>query len=293
MRNWQWIVLIVMALANVGLVAVFAPFVSADLQASAAAPPLPVRDDERAATPVRAPAPADAPRPSPTPSAAGSDAGAGNVTTIVVPTPPPLALSAPPPTPAPALPPEARITAIGGRKQKYSLSCEARSAADWAAYFGFALDEDEFLRRLPVSDNPDFGFVGDVNGAWGQTPPNPYGVHAGPVAYLLRQYGLNAHAYKGLTWDHLRAQIAEGKPVVVWVVGHVERGKGVEYTAADGRTTLVARYEHTVIVIGYTPDTVTVLDGSKIHTRSLSVFLDSWAALGNMAVTRGLIHFSK
>jgi hypothetical protein len=163
------------------------------------------------------------------------------------------------------------------RKQQYALSCEARSAADWAAFFGFAVDEDEFLHRLPASDNPDFGFVGDVNGQWGQTPPSAYGVHAGPVAFLLRRYGMNAHAYKGLTWDHLRAQVAAGRPVIVWVVGHVERGKAVEYTAADGRTTIVARYEHG--------------DRHRIHRRHghdsrqqqdlrpLSTFLDSWAVL--------------
>ena len=295
MRTWQWGVLLVLVLANVGLVAAFAPLVFADLRASAEAHPLSARGDERTASPALAQVPTATPAPTAA-ITAGDGADAGSVTTIVLPTPPPPAVSSPvAPAPAPVsdpeLPPEAKITGIGGRKQQYALSCEARSAADWAAFFGFAIDEDEFLHRLPISDNPDFGFVGDINGQWGQTPPNAYGVHAGPVAFLLRRYGLNAHAYKGLTWDHLRAQIAAGKPVIVWVVGHVERGKAVEYTAADGRTTIVARYEHTVILVGYTAEAVTLLDGSKIYTRPLSVFLDSWAVLGNMAITRGLIHF--
>jgi uncharacterized protein YvpB len=283
MRAWQWFVLLVLVLANVGLVVVFAPLVFADLRASASAGPLPAHGDTSLALTTT-------PAPLPTPLPVGDSADVGSITTIVIPTPPP-ALSAPTPTSAPVLPSEAKITSIGGRKQHYALSCEARSAADWAAFFGFGVDEDEFLHRLPASDNPDFGFVGDVNGQWGQTPPNDYGVHAGPVAFLLRRYGLNAHAYKGLTWDHLRAQVAAGKPVIVWVVGHVERGKATEYTAADGRTTIVARYEHTVILIGYTAETVTILDGGKIYTRPLSTFLDSWAVLGDMAITRGLIHF--
>lgn len=290
MRTWQWSVLLVLVLANVGLVVVAAPLVFADLSASASAHPLSERGDGRATLP--APAASVAPTPV---AITGGDVYAGRVTTIVIPTLPPPPASSSPVAPAPAsdppLPVEARITSIGGRKQQYALSCEARSAADWAAFFGFSVDEDEFLHRLPASDNPDFGFVGDVNGQWGQTPPNAYGVHAGPVAFLLRRYGMNAHAYKGLTWDHLRAQVAAGRPVIVWVVGHVERGKAVEYAAADGRTTIVARYEHTVIVIGYTADTVTILDGSKIYTRPLSTFLDSWAVLGHMAITRGLIHF--
>ena len=290
MQTRHWLVLLGMAAANACLAVLFAPMVFADLQIAARAQPPAAHHIESAAA---LPAPTATPLPVPTAIDAGSQSPAGSITTIVIPTPPPILVPlAQAPASDPALPAEAKITGIGGQKQTYSLSCEARAAADWAAFFGFAIDEDEFLRRLPASDNPDFGFVGDVNGRWGKIPPDAYGVHAGPVAYLLRQYGLNAHAYKGLTWDNLRAQIAAGKPVIVWVTGHVGPGTPVEYTASDGRTTIVARFEHTVILIGYTPDTVTILDGSKTYTRPLNVFLDSWAGLGNMAITRGLIHFS-
>ena len=58
---------------------------------------------------------------------------------------------------------------------------------DLAAYFGLGIDELEFFGRLPVSDNPEVGFVGDVNGRWGQIPPNAYGIHAEPVAALGKQ----------------------------------------------------------------------------------------------------------
>lgn len=285
LRLWHWLVLLGLAAANVCLAMIFAPMMFANLQVAALAqPPAPRRADNTAALLT----------PTPTPLPIPTAIGAGSITPLVIPPSPPPAfvLSAPTPVSDPALPAEARIAGIGGQKQKYSLSCEARAAVDWAAYFGFPIDEDEFLRRLPASDNPDFGFVGDVNGRWGQIPPDAYGVHAGPVAFLLRHYGLNAHAYQGLTWDQLRAQIAAGKPVITWVTGHVGPGIPVAYTASDGRTTTVARFEHTVILIGYTPDTVTLLDGSKIYTRPVQVFLDSWAVLGNMAITRGLIHFS-
>ena len=72
------------------------------------------------------------------------------------------------------------------------LSCEASAATDWAAYFGKKIDEYEFQNRLPQSDNPNKGFVGNVFGTWGQVPPAPYGVHADPVATLLQDYGLDA-----------------------------------------------------------------------------------------------------
>jgi uncharacterized protein YvpB len=175
---------------------------------------------------------------------------------------------------------------VAGRSQSLPLSCESRSAADWAAYFGVAIDELEFFSRLPLSDNPDAGFSGDVNGKWGQIPPNPYGVHAGPVAALLRDYGLSAEARRGMRWEELRAEIGSGRPAVVWVVGHVwAQGKAVDYTATDGALVVVAPYEHTVIAVGYDDDTVTVRDGAKLVTHPLSTFLSSWAVLGNMAIT--------
>jgi uncharacterized protein YvpB len=198
------------------------------------------------------------------------------------PTPEPLALVPPPP---PELPARALITNIVGRRQTYSLSCEARSAADWAGYFGFSIDELDFHSRLPLSDDPDLGFVGDVNGVWGQIPPYSYGVHAMPVADLLKQYGVKARARRGLEWEAVRAEVAAGEPVIVWVVGHVERGgERVLYRAASGHVTYVARFEHTVIVVGYTEETVTVLDNGQVYTRSLETFLEAWLPLGNMAV---------
>ena len=79
-----------------------------------------------------------------------------------------------------------------------NLDCEARSAVDWAAFFGVTIDEPTFLSQLPSSDNPEKGFVGHYWDIAGGIPPNPYGVHAGPIAQLLRAYGLKANAGKGL-----------------------------------------------------------------------------------------------
>jgi uncharacterized protein YvpB len=187
-------------------------------------------------------------------------------------------------TPTPTLLGEARISGIVGHRQALSLSCESRSASDWAAYFGIGVDEKEFFGRLPVSDDPDVGFVGDVNGDWGYLPPGAYGVYAGPVASLLQAYGAKALAARGLTWDDLKEEIIENRPVIVWVVGHVGESTPVPYTAQDGHTTTVARYEHTVILIGYTPTRVIILDGENVYTRPTETFMKSWSVLGNMAI---------
>ncbi|MCC7362162.1 MAG: LysM peptidoglycan-binding domain-containing protein [Anaerolineales bacterium] len=187
-------------------------------------------------------------------------------------------------SPAPA-PDPGKVLAVAGRAQGLPLDCESRSAVDWAGYFGFAIDEFDFFSRLPASDDPEAGFVGDVRGAWGQIPPEPYGVHAGPVAAVLQSYGVAARAVTGLAWEAVRAEIDANRPVMVWVIGSVGNGAATAYTAAStGHTTSVAAYEHTVLVIGYGPDWVTVLDGGATYRRTLAQFAASWGVLGNMAV---------
>jgi LysM repeat protein/uncharacterized protein YvpB len=185
------------------------------------------------------------------------------------------------------LPEAAYISGFVGHPQRFSLSCESRSAADWAAYWGVYIDEAEFLTGLPRSDNPDAGFVGNVNDRWGYVPPNSYGVHADPVAELLQAYGLEADAQRGLEWDDLRAEIAAGRPVIVWIIGQMWPGSPQTYTASDGHTTTVASFEHTMTLIGYDASTVQVVDSYSgwTQTYALASFLASWRTLGNMAVT--------
>jgi len=185
-----------------------------------------------------------------------------------------------------SLPDYAYISGLSGHAQRYSLSCEARSAADWAAFLGVKFGENEFLDALPNSDNPDEGFVGDPNDTWGHLPPHGYGVHAGPVAETLRDFGLKAEAHTDLGWDDLREEIYAGRPVIVWVIGAMWGGSAVEYEAADGSTSRVAAFEHTMILTGYSSDSVQVVDAysGQYQTYWLSSFLNSWAVLGNMAV---------
>ncbi len=187
------------------------------------------------------------------------------------------------PSPLPTLPPQARIS-LRGSSQTLPLSCEARAAVDWAAYFGVKIEELEFQHCLPLSDNPEIGFVGDVGGVWGLLPPRSYGVHAPPVAACLRHYGLSAKARRNLTLEELRQEIAAGRPVIVWVSGHVQAGTPTIYTTQSGQKVRVVAHEHTVIVVGYTPETIIVVDGASTYGRATQNFLESWDTLGNMAV---------
>ncbi len=109
---------------------------------------------------------------------------------------------------AAALPEQAFVSGVTGHAQSYGLSCESRSAADVAAFWGASVSETEILNALPRSDDPEIGFVGDVNGAWGYVPPQAYGVHAQPIAKVLQQYGLDAEARQNMTWEEAQAEIA-------------------------------------------------------------------------------------
>ena len=185
-----------------------------------------------------------------------------------------------------SLPDSAYISGLSGHAQNYSISCESRSAVDVAAFWGVSISETEFLEALPRADNPDQGFVGSPNDVWGYTPPRGYGVHASPVAETLRDFGMQAEAHRDLSWDDLREEIDAGRPVIVWVIGQMWGGTPVEYDASDGSSVIVAPYEHTMILVGYSLDTVQVVDSysGQYQTYWLDAFLQSWSVLGNMAV---------
>lgn len=187
------------------------------------------------------------------------------------------------------IPDEAYACCIYGTPQFYALSCEARAAVDWAAFFGYAISEYDFLVAMPSSDNPEEGFVGYWDGIHGNIPPNSYGVHPPPVARTLREFGVPAEAKTNLTWDDLRREIAAGRPVIVWVISQMWPGTPVEYTAENGDTVIVAHFEHTMILTGYSETRVQVVDPYSGTTKSfyLEAFLSSWSVLGNRAVIAG------
>jgi hypothetical protein len=58
----------------------------------------------------------------------------------------------------------------------------------------------------------------------------------------------------------------------------------VPYTTSEGEETIVAKFEHTVIAIGYMENKIIVVDGAKVYTRHKGEFLKSWGVLENQAV---------
>jgi len=189
-----------------------------------------------------------------------------------------------------AWPPDsAYVNGVVGHPQYWPLSCESRAASDFAAFFGYTVSEAEimaYVTQAPRTDNPNYGFVGDPWGAWGQIPPNPYGVHSNPIENALVSYGMPVYGERNLTWDFLRSEIASGRPVIVWIIGAMWPGEQKIYIDTLGRTAIVAAYEHTVILIGYNATTVWVVDAYDGLTKSypVSSFLTSWGVLQNQGL---------
>ena len=184
------------------------------------------------------------------------------------------------------LPDEATVSGVIGHAQTHNLSCEERSASDWAAFFGYDFSEDYLLSLLPYTKNPETGFVGNPGAVWGNIPPLGYGVHPPPLAAVLRSLGLPARDVSGARWDDLRREIVAGRPVIIWVVGQMWPGVTQTYTAPDGQTVRVAAYEHTMVLTGYTSDTVEAVDAYSGLTLSysLAAFLASWKTMGQRAI---------
>jgi len=187
-------------------------------------------------------------------------------------------------SPTPAYPEEHYISGVKSRKQHFPLGCEASAAVDLADYFGITINEFEFQHKLPLSDNPDLGFVGNVESPWGQVPPYAYGVHAKPVADLLSAYGLPAKGIKHFTIEDLKMEIAQDHPVIAWVIGNCVGGVPYEYTDQQGNTTTVAAFEHVIIVTGYNKETIRYMTNGAIYETPIDVFSNSWGVLNNMVV---------
>lgn len=196
-------------------------------------------------------------------------------------------LIVPPSVRAQELPPSAFIEGVVGHPQEHNLSCESRSAADLAAFWGVAFTEDDFFRRLPKSDNPHRGFLGDIDLPAGTMPPYGYGVYAEPVAATPRSFGLDARARIGWNLDELKAGIAAGQPAIIWASYDMRLPGTQTWTSSDGATSIVVQWQHTFIAVGYNEAGVYLIDAYDASTKHFAydAFLPAWEQLGSMAVT--------
>ena len=238
-------------------------FSSAEMYSDQPTPFLPLPTNVPTLTPTLPPSPTPTATPEPSPT--------------ILPNPEPNSYTDTPPA-------SAYISGVYGSPQLYTLDCESQAAVDWARFFGVTIKEHKFIDRLPVSDDPEKGFVGNINGEMGQIPPRDYGVYPGPVAKLLREYGLNASAVKDWDLQSLKQEIAAGRPVIVWIVNLPFAVNPSDYTASNGNTTIVAPFQHTWIVTGYNSGSFTIVDSEWTYNVLTQTFIERWNALGKRAI---------
>lgn len=170
--------------------------------------------------------------------------------------------------------------------QQRNLSCEYASAVIAMAAYDVWVSEWEFDSIVGVSENPHWGYRGDINGWWGNT--DDYGVYAEAMVPALNAFGFWADAFYGAgdAWA-LTSRIDAGAPVLVWIGMWGDTGF-YEYTA-DGTPFLLVPGLHVVVAYDYDDGGVYVSDPATGGTRyyDWGTFMWMWNAVDGMGLAVG------
>jgi len=187
------------------------------------------------------------------------------------------------------LPTEVLLQEVPIGKQTRSLNCEFQTASDLAWYYGRPFTWEEIYRYVghDAGGNPHKGFVGrSFDDEPGQLYPFGYGVYAEPIAGAFAQLGLRAAVSYHTASEWLKAQLAAGRPVMVWATSGMIIRPVATWTAADGVTVKGVPGEHTYLAVGYDATGVWLIDpwDGQRHHFEWPAFLASWDLLDRMAL---------
>ncbi len=100
--------------------------------------------------------------------------------------------------------------------QQRNLSCEYASLVIAMGSYDVWVSEWVFDEMVPQSDNPHWGYRGDINGWWGNT--TDYGVYPEPLVGPLAQLGFRGEVfYAQGDSSALTNFLDNGVPVVLWL----------------------------------------------------------------------------
>ena len=132
--------------------------------------------------------------------------------------------------------------------QQRNLSCEYASLVIAMGAYDTWVSEWTFDELVPVSDNPHWGYRGDINGAWGNT--TDYGVYPEPLVEPLAQLGFRGEVFYAQGDEApLQRYLDNGVPVVLWL-GLWGDQSYYEY-ASDGTPYKMNPGYHVVVAYGY------------------------------------------
>ncbi len=178
---------------------------------------------------------------------------------------------------------EVIIPGAFGYQQQRGLSCEYASLAIATGMLGDWVSEYDFEAVVPLSDNPHWGYRGDITGSWGNT--TNYGIYAEPLVSALAQYGFQGDAFYGSRGD-LTAQLDLGRPTLVWIGVRGEAGSFYDWTS-DGTRYQLTPYMHVVVIYGYDDWGVYVSDpgNGALDYWDWAAFEGMWGVMDGMALS--------
>jgi hypothetical protein len=87
--------------------------------------------------------------------------------------------------------------------------------------------------------------------------------------------------------DSLKAELAAGRPVIIWATYDMKLPGGQAWVSSDGVTSVVVQWQHTFVAVGYDEIGVYLVDAYDAETKHFSyeAFVPGWEQLGRIAVT--------
>ncbi len=167
--------------------------------------------------------------------------------------------------------------------QQRNLSCEYASLTIATGAFGAAVSEWDFDARVGWSDNPHWGFRGNIHGWWGNT--YDYGVYAEALAAALPDFGFYGEPFYGEgDAAALTTRLDWGMPTLVWL-GFWGDTSYYDWTE-DGTPYKLAAGEHVVVAYGYDEWGVYVSDPAigAYSYYDWGTFLWMWSVLDGMSL---------
>ncbi len=168
-------------------------------------------------------------------------------------------------------------------KQARNLSCEYAAVQIATSYWGNEVSEYSLDDIVGWSDNPHWGYRGDITGWWGNT--TDYGVYAEPLAAALPQFGFNGDVfYAEGDSSQLISRIDAGIPTLVFLA--MWGDQSVYETADDGTTYKLVAGEHVLVAYGYNNDGVFMSDPALGGVRFMDwgTFMIDWNVMDGMGL---------
>lgn len=147
------------------------------------------------------------------------------------------------------------IPGVQAYQQQRPLSCEYAAVSIATGALGSWISEYDIEAITPLSDNPHWGYRGNINGSWGNT--TDYGLYADALVPGLAQFSFTGHSFYGDAGD-LQWAIDQGQPTIVWL-GMWGDLSHDEYTS-DGTRYQVTKAMHVMVAYGYDNDGVYLSD---------------------------------